>query len=180
MCVCVWNEHVNVYVWDCSIGVSVAPPVTLRFPPMRRQVTSPLCFPTQEDLSKNVFLFKCSQQSFFLLCLAVLCVCVCFCTLVILYIVGPINRRCRWGCWRVCISSLVCTYIQSRILFHNTLWMWWGPSGGVRHVTTHFIWRDTRILWHDVPPTLLQSPLYTVTSGPDHISVGHKASPEAL
>lgn len=41
-----------------SVGVTVMPPVTLRFPPVKRHVTSPLCFPTQEDFSKNVFLFK--------------------------------------------------------------------------------------------------------------------------
>lgn len=114
-------------VWDCSIGVSITPPVTLRFPPMQRHVTSLLCFPAQEDLSKNVFLFKGSQQPFFLLCLPAHCVCVG--SLVIIYIVGAHKQellRCRWGCWRVCVSSLVHTYIQPRILFHNTLWMWWG------------------------------------------------------
>lgn len=74
------------------------------------------------------------------------CVCVsaCVCTLAILDIVLPPqkNRNC-WdadedaeGCVFPC---LVCTYIQSRILFHNTLWMWWGANGGDLHVTTHFI-----------------------------------------
>lgn len=58
--------------------------MTLRFPPVRRHVTSPLCFLAQEDLSKNVFLFKGSQQPSFLLCLAALCVCMCVC--VCLYI----------------------------------------------------------------------------------------------
>lgn len=107
---CVWN----VYGWDCSIGVSAVPPVTLRFPPVRRHVTSPLCFPAQEDLSKNVFLFKGSQQHSFLLCLATVRLCVwvcvgvsvCVCILVKPYIVGPRKQellRCRWGCWRVCI-----------------------------------------------------------------------------
>lgn len=146
--------------------MSVTPPVTLRFPPMRRNVTSPLCFPTQEYFSKNVFLFKGSQQPSFLLSLAALCVSVC--TLVIIYIVGPINRKC-WdadedaaGCifphWAVPIYSQGSCFI--------TLWLWckcWGmfplTSTGVTHT-------------HIVLSKLQQSPLHTVTSGPDHINVG--------
>lgn len=169
------------YVCDCSTGVSVRPPVTLRSPPARRHVTSPLCFPAQEDLSKNVFLFKGSQQPSFLLCLAALCVCLCVskcvCTLVIPYIVSPKNRNC-WdadedaeGC---VFSSPVCTYIQSRILFNNTLWIWWRADAGALHVTTHFILSDIHTLKHNVPPTLYcsVSPLHRVTSGPDHSSAG--------
>lgn len=143
MLVCVWNEHVNVYVWDCSIGVSATPPVTLRFPPMRRNVTSPLCFPTQEyKSSKNVFLFKGSQQPSFLLSLAALCVSVC--TLVIIYIVGPINRKC-WdadedaaGCifphWAVPIYRQGSCFIT-----HSGC----GANGGDWYVSTHFNWSDT-------------------------------------
>lgn len=108
--------------------MSVRPPVTLRFPPVGRHVTSPFCFPAQEDLSKNVFLFKGSQQPSFLLCLAALCVCVCVTpvTLVIPYIAE--NRNC-WdadedaeGC---VFSSPLCTY----------------PSRGYRFIT-HTLGRD--------------------------------------
>lgn len=88
-------------MWDsgCSTGVSVTPPLTLRFPPkLQRHVTSLLCCPAQEDLSKNVFLFKGFQQPFFLLSLpsSLVCVGVCVCSSVIIYIAaGPINRN-RW------------------------------------------------------------------------------------
>lgn len=91
LCVCVNQDCLCVR--DCSTGVSVMPPVTLRFPSVRRHVTSSLCFPAQEYLSKNVFLFKGSQQPSFLLCLAAQCVCACVCTLVMLSIVGPQNRN---------------------------------------------------------------------------------------
>lgn len=64
------NVVVSACVWNGSPGVSVRPPVTLRFPPVRRHVTSRLCSVTQEDLSKNVFLFKDSQLLSFLLRLA--------------------------------------------------------------------------------------------------------------
>lgn len=70
------------------------PPVTLTFPPVQHHVTSLLCFPTQEDLSKNVFLFKESQQPSFLLRLAVLRVCACASTFTVPHIVGPKNRNC--------------------------------------------------------------------------------------
>lgn len=113
MCVC------EMSMWMCvrerSIGVSVMPPVTLWFPPVQRHVTSPLCFSAQEDLSKNVFLFK-----VFLTALlppgpsSAVCVSVPGC----LYMSDAAYScsqkqellRCRWGCWRVCIFLRLCTY----------------------------------------------------------------------
>lgn len=87
------------------------PPLTLRFSRVRRHITSHLCSITPEDLAKNVFLFRASQQPFFPLCLVSLC----GCAFTSPYMLAPKTgtfpmhmRMLKGGCFPL-PSSLLCT-----------------------------------------------------------------------